>query len=259
MALLVDTAGMNATRLSKVDADMFVVKVTCDSSYATGGYSFHPDYYAPFHVHDVRAADNGGYGAAWDRSTNKLLVTRGGNECVNATDLTGIEFTIQLWKYGNFPEATMAQTTPIQTGAAGPYLKNNTNDAVTAGTTTWNSGTTQVLDTGSIHSIKGAVIQEGKVIITADGQDISTASNLIIDNTTPTPIQTVTGGIRDGQIWRITASAAKEIYDGVAHAATSNILLPGNVDFTTGDGDDYQLRYDETAGKYIFEIIHLQP
>ena len=281
MALLISTANLKSTDLAKNEAELFVVKLTCDSSYATGGYNFHPDYYAPFHPHDVRIEGNGGYEAAWDRSTNKLLVTRGGNECVNGTDLTGIEFVAQIWKYGKFAEATLAQTTPIQTGAAGPYLKNNTDDSISSGTTTWASGTTlaiasgatqtiagtssvssgatQTYDVGSILSIQGATIREGTVEITADNQNIGSATNLSITSSTPATVNKFSGGVRDGQVWHITATAAKAIYDGVSHSGTSNILLPGNVDFTTGDGDEYQLRYDETAGKYLFEIIHFQP
>ena len=85
--------------------------VTCDNSYATGGYSLDLTTCCPFAVDRVVSDQYGGYVAEYDSATGKLLVTKGGSQVANASDLTGVTFMLTLYGIGGYgPNATMAPT-----------------------------------------------------------------------------------------------------------------------------------------------------
>lgn len=94
----------------------------CDSSYVTGGYLL--DLAAMlgtvFPIKEVVINQYGGYHAEYDRSTTRLLVTRGGSEVAAGTDLSSVYFIAQVWGYRGFDQPTMAPTALIQAGGGVP-------------------------------------------------------------------------------------------------------------------------------------------
>lgn len=78
------------------------VDVTCDSSYATGGYSLTAADLGLQRIDFVDAGASGGYVPEYNYSTNKLLVRWSGgsgavlSQVTNATDLSAVTFRLYV-------------------------------------------------------------------------------------------------------------------------------------------------------------------
>ena len=95
---------MKSNKLPFADWKVGFVRVTCDNSYTTNGYTLALNNYFPYSVDAVYSTQYNTYTAWYDKANTKLKVFDGGTEVTNGGDLTDVEFTLMVCSIGGLKD-----------------------------------------------------------------------------------------------------------------------------------------------------------
>lgn len=238
MAITVKKARLVSTTTNKSNVEVDYVHVQCDSSYTTGGYSLDIKQYSAIDGYVLFVTNYGdSIGGAYDATTKKLIITRGGSEVPNGTNLSAVDGILVITKVPGINTPTLTPTTGVQDETGSSYLKKNANDTVV-------SGATITIASGAGLKVEGNTIKPAATEITANGQNVYGVSDLKVTSSTPATITNFTQStVLDGQEITVTFEVTKSMNE------TGNIVLTG-CPTTLKANDTVTFKYNSSAGKW---------
>ena len=238
MAITVKKAKLTSTTANKSNVEVDYVQVKCDSSYVTGGYSLDIKQYSAIDGYVWFVTNFGdSIGGAYDATTKKLIITRGGSEVPSGTDLSAVDGILVITKVPGINTPTLTPTTGVQDETGGNYLKKNADDTVV-------SGATITIASGAGLKVEGNIIKPTATEITADGQDVYGVSDLKVTASTPATITEFTQStVLDGQEITVTFETTKSMNE------TGNMVLTG-CPTTLKENDTVTFKYNSSASKW---------